>query len=251
MIKCEDDKINEREINDNSQHIQKIIQDMLLYKKIIYFQGKIISKNHSNSKDQILSSLIQELKYIERQNMIFKAHYDYLHNKTQSSCINKNEIKEYCKLQKGEMKDFVENISRFETSITKLRKEKEITIRTNDAVITQKIIEKQKLEKELNKITLKVDQQFLLLNELTFKTEKLANIFKDNKEMFENEIQYQVNKYKTLLGKYKYLLTQGSYLKEWENKRYFDKIIEMEQKREKERKEQESHMYYLLIILVL
>lgn len=234
--------------NEGDQMIKKIIQDMISYKKEFHKKGKSFFGIDLNSKQKILLSLVQELNYMKAQNAIFKADYDYLHKKVHSFSNNKNEIKEFREMINGELKEFVDNITQFETSIMKLKKDKEINIRANEAVIANKLEEQKQFEEELNKIAFKVDKQVSLLNAVKIKKEDLEKTYNEDKEKYINDFRLQEDQYEALLNKYNFLIAKGAELREWENQRYCARINEIEQKREEEKFKEETQMYLILNI---
>ena len=184
--------------------INLILNQIINYQKNINLMLKNIrdTNKYNISAEKLILTLRQDLKYHTESNLKFKNYFTEISKLGNNFKYNLECLNEHKKNLQYELKDFVEIINEKEKEINELKDEKNMLILTNEALLNDKITEKNILDGQLKDAirnlafsTDRLNNTKTKINELTGELEMI------NKEITDNENEY-IKKYDRLLYKY-------------------------------------------------
>jgi chromosome segregation ATPase len=184
--------------------INLILNQIINYQKNINLMLKNIrdTNKYNISAEKLILTLRQDLKYHTESNLKFKNYFTEISKLGNNFKYNLDCLNEHKKNLQYELKDFVEIINEKEKEINELKDEKNMLILTNEALLNDKITEKNILDGQLKDAirnlafsTDRLNNTKTKINELTGELEMI------NKEITDNENEY-IKKYDRLLYKY-------------------------------------------------
>ena len=184
--------------------INLILNKIINYQKNINIMLKNIrdTNKYNISAEKLILTLRQDLKYHTESNLKFKNYFTEISKLGNNFKYNLDCLNEHKKNLQYELKDFVEIINEKEKEINELKDEKNMLILTNEALLNDKITEKNILDGQLKDAirnlafsTDRLNNTKTKINELTGELEMI------NKEITDNENEY-IKKYDRLLYKY-------------------------------------------------
>ena len=184
--------------------INLILNQIINYQKNINLMLKNIrdTNKYNISAEKLILTLRQDLKYHTESNLKFKNYFTEISKLGNNFKYNLECLNEHKKNLQYELKDFVEIINEKEKEINELKEEKNMLILTNEALLNDKITEKNILDGQLKDAirnlafsTDRLNNTKTKINELTGELEMI------NKEITDNENEY-IKKYDRLLYKY-------------------------------------------------
>ncbi len=128
--------------NDEKQikTMEHVLKKMLKMKKDNIFLSRDIFDKHYlvSKKEKMIMQLYEELNFYLCENSQLEQNLEEI-KKLKSECEeNRDGVSEYCKELKHKFKAFVEIIEKYEDKISKLRRQRDTLIVTNDSVIEMK-----------------------------------------------------------------------------------------------------------------
>ena len=184
--------------------INLILNQIINYQKNINLMLKNIrdTNKYNISAEKLILTLRQDLKYHTESNLKFKNYFTEISKLGNNFKYNLECLNEHKKNLQYELKDFVEIINEKEKEINELKDEKNMLILTNEALLNDKITEKNILDGQLKDAirnlafsTDRLNNTKTKINELSGELEMI------NKEITDNENEY-IKKYDRLLYKY-------------------------------------------------
>jgi hypothetical protein len=184
--------------------INLILNQIINYQKNINLMLKNIrdTNKYNISAEKLILTLRQDLKYHTESNLKFKNYFTEISKLGNNFKYNLDCLNEHKKNLQYELKDFVEIINEKEKEINELKDEKNMLILTNEALLNDKITEKNILDGQLKDAirnlafsTDRLNNTKTKINELSGELEMI------NKEITDNENEY-IKKYDRLLYKY-------------------------------------------------
>ena len=184
--------------------INLILNQIINYQKNINIMLKNIrdTNKYNISAEKLILTLRQDLKYHTESNLKFKNYFTEISKLGNNFKYNLDCLNEHKKNLQYELKDFVEIINEKEKEINELKEEKNMLILTNEALLNDKITEKNILDGQLKDAirnlafsTDRLNNTKTKINELSGELEMI------NKEITDNENEY-IKKYDRLLYKY-------------------------------------------------
>ena len=184
--------------------INLILNQIINYQKNINIMLKNIrdTNKYNISAEKLILTLRQDLKYHTESNLKFKNYFTEISKLGNNFKYNLDCLNEHKKNLQYELKDFVEIINEKEKEINELKDEKNMLILTNEALLNDKITEKNILDGQLKDAirnlafsTDRLNNTKTKINELSGELEMI------NKEITDNENEY-IKKYDRLLYKY-------------------------------------------------
>ena len=133
-------------------NLQKIKNNIMNYKTTNIQRSSELVKSIKTkiNKENLIQSLRKDLEYHVITNKNFINYKKYVDKVSGYYAKNKNDIEKYCSNLKVELKDFIGEMNAYEQHQLELIDEKDMLIKTNNAILAYKLEEQAKLKDKLS-----------------------------------------------------------------------------------------------------
>ena len=185
--------------------IQKIQNDITLYEISNKQASKILIENtkHKITKENLYQTLKQDLKYHKTINNNFKQYKQYVEQVSSYYAKNKADIEHYCTTLQMELKDFINIMKSYENDQKDLLDERNILIKSSEALIEHKLNEQNKLKDKLFQLSKELSEQTTILDNVNQRLKELNDESDERRNKLNDHEKEEIEKYEALMIKYK------------------------------------------------
>lgn len=185
--------------------IQKIKNDITLYEISNKQTSKILieSTKQKITKENLYHTLKQDLKYHKTINNNFKQYKEYVDRVSNYYAKNKADIEHYCTTLQLELKDFINIMKSYENNQQDLLDERNILIKSSEALIEHKLNEQNKLKEKLFTLSKDLTEQTTILDNVNHRLKELNDESDERRNKLNDHEKEEIEKYEALMIKYK------------------------------------------------
>ena len=225
-------------------NLQKIKNNILNYTSTNRQRSQELIKSVKAkiNKENLYQSLKRDLEYHIITNKNFKAYKKYVDKVSGYYEKNKKDIENYCENLKIELKHFIADMNGYESRQCELLEEKEIMIKTNNAILEHKMEEQRRLKEQLNKVSKDLAEQTTVLDEVNKRLEELTKEEENRRQQLNVFEKDEIDKYEELKIKMKVIQNRFDYYNNIEIERLQEKTDEYQKEKEEQKNEEEIDM---------
>ena len=225
-------------------NLQKIKNNIMNYKTTNIQRSSELVKSIKTkiNKENLIQSLRKDLEYHVITNKNFINYKKYVDKVSGYYAKNKNDIEKYCSNLKVELKDFIGEMNAYEQHQLELIDEKDMLIKTNNAILAYKLEEQAKLKDKLNKISKELTEQTRVLEQVNKRLEELSQEEENGRKKLNVHEKDEIEKYEELKIKFKVVKNRFDYYNDIENEKLKEKTDEFQKKKDELKNEEEIDM---------
>lgn len=194
------------------------------------------------NKENLYQSLKRDLEFHIITNKNFKQYKKYVDKVSGYYEKNKNDIENYCENLKIELKDFIADMNGFEHHQSELLEERDMMIKTNNAILEHKMEEQKKLKEQLQKVSKDLAEQTEVLDGVNKRLDELTKEEEKRREQLNVFEKDEIDKYEELKIKMKVIQNRFDYYNNIEMERLQEKTDEFQKEKEEQKNEEEIDM---------
>lgn len=224
--------------------LQKIKNNIINYKTTNTQRSSELIKSIKSkiNKENLIQTLKKDLEYHAIINQNFINYKKYVDKVSCYYAKNKNDIEKYCSNLKIELKEFIGEMNTYEQHQLDLVDEKDMLIKTNNAILAYKLEEQAKLKENLNKISKELAEQTKVLDKVNKRLEELTQEEENGRKKLNVHEKDEIEKYEDLKIKFKVVQNRFNYYNDIENEKIKEKTEEFQKKKDELKNEEEIDM---------